>query len=130
MASSLPVQRLADSAARGRLRIYLGYAPGGGTTCALLSEGRRRAEYGIDVAVASASPDLDRRPVLSLLPGCVRCLVRLIGVMRWLGGPPGHLINRIVPIHRGKRRNPSAGHRLRGTHGVCDIRRTGVTPAT
>jgi two-component system sensor histidine kinase KdpD len=41
-------------AARGRLRIYLGYAPGAGTTCALLSEGRRRAEQGADVAVASA----------------------------------------------------------------------------
>jgi two-component system sensor histidine kinase KdpD len=72
MASSLPVQRLtgdaswargytvsADarprgSAARGRLRIYLGYAPGAGTTCALLSEGHRRAERGTDVVVASA----------------------------------------------------------------------------
>jgi K+-sensing histidine kinase KdpD len=42
------------SAARGRLRIYLGYAPGAGTTCALLSEGRRRAEHGTDVVVASA----------------------------------------------------------------------------
>ena len=42
------------SAARGRLRIYLGYAPGAGTTCALLSEGRRRAEDGTDVVVASA----------------------------------------------------------------------------
>jgi two-component system, OmpR family, sensor histidine kinase KdpD len=42
------------SAARGRLRIYLGYAPGAGTTCALLSEGRRRAEQGTDVVVASA----------------------------------------------------------------------------
>ena len=41
-------------AARGRLRIYLGYAPGAGTTCALLSEGRQRAEHGTDVAVASA----------------------------------------------------------------------------
>jgi two-component system, OmpR family, sensor histidine kinase KdpD len=41
-------------ARRGRLRIYLGYAPGAGTTCALLSEGRRRAEDGIDVVVASA----------------------------------------------------------------------------
>ena len=40
--------------ARGRLRIYLGYAPGAGTTCALLSEGRRRAEHGTDVVVASA----------------------------------------------------------------------------
>jgi two-component system, OmpR family, sensor histidine kinase KdpD len=42
------------SAARGRLRIYLGYAPGAGTTCALLSEGRRSAEDGTDVVVASA----------------------------------------------------------------------------
>ncbi len=42
------------SAARGRLRIYLGYAPGAGTTCAMLREGRRRAEYGTDVVVTSA----------------------------------------------------------------------------
>jgi two-component system sensor histidine kinase KdpD len=41
-------------AARGRLRIYLGYAPGAGTSCALLSEGRQRAEGGADVVVASA----------------------------------------------------------------------------
>jgi K+-sensing histidine kinase KdpD len=41
-------------AARGRLRIYLGYAPGAGTTCALLSEGRRRAEQGTDVVAARA----------------------------------------------------------------------------
>src|SRR6516164_1282981 len=38
----------------GRLRIYLGYASGVGTTCALLSEGHRRAERGADVVVASA----------------------------------------------------------------------------
>jgi two-component system sensor histidine kinase KdpD len=38
----------------GRLRIYLGYAPGAGTTCALLSEGHQRAERGTDVVVASA----------------------------------------------------------------------------
>jgi two-component system, OmpR family, sensor histidine kinase KdpD len=40
-------------AARGRLRIYLGYAPGAGTSCALLTEGRRLAEQGADVVVAS-----------------------------------------------------------------------------
>ena len=40
--------------APGRLRIYLGYAPGAGTTWALLSEGHRRAERGTDVVVASA----------------------------------------------------------------------------
>jgi two-component system, OmpR family, sensor histidine kinase KdpD len=39
---------------RGRLRIYLGYAPGAGTTCALLSEGHWRAEHGTDVVVAIA----------------------------------------------------------------------------
>ena len=39
-------------AARGHLRIYLGYAPGVGTTCALLNEARRRAEHGTDVVVA------------------------------------------------------------------------------
>lgn len=38
----------------GRLRIYLGYAPGVGITCALLREGRRRAEHGSDVVVAHA----------------------------------------------------------------------------
>ena len=40
------------SVARGRLRIYLGYAPGTGTTCALFGEGRQRAEHGTDVVVA------------------------------------------------------------------------------
>ena len=47
-------------AARGWLRIYLSYAPGAGTTCALLSEGRRRAEHGTDVVVARA--DTHGRP--------------------------------------------------------------------
>jgi two-component system, OmpR family, sensor histidine kinase KdpD len=47
-------------AARGRLRIYLGYAPGGGTTCAMLSEGHGRAEHGADVVVATA--DTHGRP--------------------------------------------------------------------
>src|SRR5260370_1053542 len=41
-------------AARGRLRIYLGYAPGAGATCALLSEDRQWAEHGTDVVVARA----------------------------------------------------------------------------
>src|SRR5262249_1967635 len=41
-------------ATRGHLRIYLGCAPGAGTTCALLGEGHRRAEHGTDVVVASA----------------------------------------------------------------------------
>jgi two-component system, OmpR family, sensor histidine kinase KdpD len=39
-------------ATRGRLRVYLGVAPGAGATRALLSEGHRRAEQGADVVVA------------------------------------------------------------------------------
>ena len=38
--------------ARGRLRIYLGAAPGVGKTYAMLGEGHRRAERGTDVVVA------------------------------------------------------------------------------
>jgi two-component system sensor histidine kinase KdpD len=45
----------AAAATRGRLRIYLGSAPGAGTTCAMLSEGHRRAERGTDVVVACAA---------------------------------------------------------------------------
>jgi len=37
--------------ARGRLRIYLGAAPGVGKTFAMLNEGRRRVERGTDVVV-------------------------------------------------------------------------------
>ena len=47
---------------RGQLRIYLGYAPGVGTTCALLGEGHRRAENGIDVVVAHAETHGRARP--------------------------------------------------------------------
>jgi two-component system sensor histidine kinase KdpD len=46
--------RRPEPAACGRLRLYLGYAPGAGTTCALFSEGHRRAEHGTDVVVAIA----------------------------------------------------------------------------
>ena len=37
--------------ARGRLRIYLGAAPGVGKTCAMLGEARRRSDRGTDVVV-------------------------------------------------------------------------------
>ena len=36
---------------RGRLRVYLGAAPGVGKTYAMLDEGHRRAERGTDVVV-------------------------------------------------------------------------------
>src|SRR3954452_15154675 len=40
-----------DPRHRGRLRVYLGAAPGVGKTVAMLSEGRRRLERGTDVVV-------------------------------------------------------------------------------
>src|SRR5262245_59051410 len=43
--STEPAQR------RGRLRVYLGAAPGVGKTYAMLSEGHRRADRGTDVVV-------------------------------------------------------------------------------
>jgi two-component system, OmpR family, sensor histidine kinase KdpD len=41
---------------RGRLRIYLGAAPGVGKTFAMLNEGRRRAGRGTDVVVGFVEP--------------------------------------------------------------------------
>lgn len=41
-----------NDARRGRLRVYLGAAPGVGKTYAMLDEARRRAERGADVVVA------------------------------------------------------------------------------
>jgi two-component system sensor histidine kinase KdpD len=43
------VRRQAGAGARGRLRIYLGMAPGVGKTFAMLNEGRRRKERSTDV---------------------------------------------------------------------------------
>ncbi|WP_184291475.1 ATP-binding protein [Nocardiopsis algeriensis] len=43
-----------DAVGRGRLRIYLGSAPGAGTTHSALAEARRRADEGVDVVVAAA----------------------------------------------------------------------------
>ena len=40
-----------DHRARGRLRVYLGAAPGVGKTYAMLDEGRRRRDRGVDVVV-------------------------------------------------------------------------------
>lgn len=40
-----------DDVGRGRLRVYLGAAPGVGKTYAMLGEGRRRRERGTDVVV-------------------------------------------------------------------------------
>lgn len=56
---------------RGKLRIYLGAAPGVGKTYAMLSEAHRRAERGTDVVVALAEPH-GRRRTAALLDGLER----------------------------------------------------------
>ena len=45
------IQRAEDASNRGRLRIYLGAAPGVGKTYAMLQEGSRRKSRGTDVVV-------------------------------------------------------------------------------
>ena len=50
---------------RGRLRIYIGYAPGVGKTYAMLDEGRRRRGRGTDVVIGWVEPH-GRPDILSL----------------------------------------------------------------
>lgn len=53
---------------RGRLRIYLGAAPGVGKTCAMFEEGQRLATAGADVVVGFVEPH-GRRPTAALAEG-------------------------------------------------------------
>ncbi|MEU9795780.1 DUF4118 domain-containing protein [Streptomyces sparsogenes] len=54
--------------ARGRLRIYLGAAPGVGKTYAMLQEGRRLRSLGAEVVIALVEPH-GRRPTAALAEG-------------------------------------------------------------
>jgi K+-sensing histidine kinase KdpD len=54
-----------DNHRRAMLRVYLGYAPGCGTTTAMLSEGRRRAGRGTDVVVGAYRVHDDARTALA-----------------------------------------------------------------
>ncbi|MEV6161194.1 DUF4118 domain-containing protein [Streptomyces sp. NPDC052052] len=53
---------------RGRLRIYLGAAPGVGKTYAMLAEGQRLRSLGTDVVVGLVEPH-DRRPTAAMAEG-------------------------------------------------------------
>src|SRR5258708_27498722 len=50
------VQRQQWKAARGKLKVFFGAAPGVGKTYAMLEEGRARAAEGADVVVGYAEP--------------------------------------------------------------------------
>jgi K+-sensing histidine kinase KdpD len=54
-----------DSGRRAMLRVYLGYAPGIGTTTAMLDEARRRTGRGTDVVVAAYRVHDDPRGALA-----------------------------------------------------------------
>ena len=104
----LQVQAEEEREARGRLKIFLGYASGVGKSFRMLDEGRRRAERGQDVVVGSiqfpASPDvetllhkleviplrkldgIDVMDVPSILKRCPR--VCLVDGLAW-NNPPG-----------------------------------------
>ncbi|WP_256107077.1 DUF4118 domain-containing protein [Streptomyces sp. ODS05-4] len=69
---------------RGRLRIYLGAAPGVGKTYAMLAEAHRRVERGTDCVVACAAHH-DRPRTLAALAGLERVPARQTGP----GGAPG-----------------------------------------
>jgi two-component system sensor histidine kinase KdpD len=59
-----------DGPTAGGLRLYIGYAPGVGTTRAMLDEARRRASRGTDVVVAALPAQmLDHLGALPLLGG-------------------------------------------------------------
>ncbi|GIG41212.1 ATP-binding protein [Cellulomonas phragmiteti] len=60
--------RAAPHARRGRLRVYLGAAPGVGKTYAMLDEGRRRLERGVDVVVGLVETH-DRPQTAALVEG-------------------------------------------------------------
>lgn len=55
-----------ESRRRAILRVYLGYAPGAGTTTAMLDEARRRAGRGTDIVVAAYQ--VHDAPAVALAP--------------------------------------------------------------
>ena len=57
---------------RGRLKVYLGMAPGVGKTFEMLSAGRRRSTEGVDVVIGIAETH-GRKETEALLDGLTRC---------------------------------------------------------
>jgi NitT/TauT family transport system ATP-binding protein len=67
-AASAPAGQRDQSRRRGAIRVYLGYAPGCGTTTAMLAEAARRRARGGDVVVGAVDAH-DREGVLADLEG-------------------------------------------------------------
>jgi two-component system sensor histidine kinase KdpD len=73
-AAALRKLRASEPAARGRLRIYLGMAPGVGKSFAMLNEGQRRKERGTDVVVGFV--ETHGRPNTQAQVGDLECVPR------------------------------------------------------
>src|SRR5690242_2278839 len=69
------VRRQAGSGARGRLRVYLGMAPGVGKTYAMLQEAQRRKARGADVVAAFV--ETYHRPLTEQALGDLEIIPRL-----------------------------------------------------
>ena len=79
---------------RGRLRVYLGYAHGVGTTSAMLDEGRRRSGRGTDVVVAAVGESGRADPETALVG------------LELLGGPEGEAAHDRLDLDALLARNP------------------------
>lgn len=66
MAEAVTDEQVASTTRRGRLRIYLGAAPGVGKTFAMLDEGWRRSQRGTDVVIGYVEHH-DRPKTMALL---------------------------------------------------------------
>ena len=77
-------------AARGGLRVYLGYVRGVGATKAMLNEAGRRAGRGTDVVVAALNPPSPRLPK----------------GLRFLGGPKSPAAKGVLDVAALLKRNP------------------------
>lgn len=85
----------AVTARPGRLRVYLGAAPGVGTTCAMLGEGHEHRRRGADVVVGFVEAH-GRRRTEELIDGLETVKHRVVDV----GGSPGEVIDLEAVLRR------------------------------
>ena len=113
--------------ARGKLRIYLGHAPGVGTTYSALAEARRRAAHGTDVLVGAVHTH-GRRNTGKLLEGLVTVPPHESGAMDTIA-----VIARVpelVVVDELARTNPPGSRNATRWEDVEDIRAAGIDVIT
>ncbi|GHD22858.1 sensor histidine kinase [Nocardiopsis kunsanensis] len=116
-----------DAVARGKLRIYLGYAPGVGTTYSALTEAHRRAAHGAEVLVGAAVTH-GRRHTGALLEGLSTLPLHESGAMDVIA-----VIARVpdlVVVDELHRTNPPGARNATRWQDVEDIRAAGIDVVT